>query len=121
MSPDPDYDLVSDQKLSRQMMPRIAVPDHERWLAGGMAATEGSTSPQSATPATTLPFAGVVTASAAEPPLGIEQPRRFPANSPPPGRAPGRWKLRVVIMSRSPPASDSTALLTRAMLDLVHR
>jgi hypothetical protein len=79
MSPDPDYDLVSDQKLSRQMMPRIAVPDHERWLAGGLAATEGSTSPQSATPAATLPFAGVVTASAAEPPPGIEQPRRFPA------------------------------------------
>ena len=33
MSPDPDYDLVGDQELSRQMMPRIAVPDHERWLA----------------------------------------------------------------------------------------
>lgn len=33
MSPDPDYALHSDQDLSRQMMPRIAVPDHERWLA----------------------------------------------------------------------------------------
>ncbi len=33
MSPDPDYDLYSDQDLSRQMMPRIAVPDHEHWLA----------------------------------------------------------------------------------------
>ena len=33
MSPDPDYDLISDQDLSRQMMPRVAVPDHERWLA----------------------------------------------------------------------------------------
>jgi hypothetical protein len=112
---------VSDQKLSRQMMPRIAVPDHERWLAGGMAATEGSTSPQSATPATTLPFAGVVTASAAEPPLGIEQPRRFPAKLSAAGSSARRSTLRVVIMSLSPPASDSTALLTRAMLDLVHR
>ena len=33
MSPDPDYALHSDQDLSRQMMPRIAVPDHEHWLA----------------------------------------------------------------------------------------
>ena len=33
MSPDPDYALHSDQDLSRQMMPRIAVPDHEQWLA----------------------------------------------------------------------------------------
>lgn len=33
MSPDPDYDSYSDQDLSRQMMPRIAVPDHEQWLA----------------------------------------------------------------------------------------
>jgi arylformamidase len=33
MSPDPDYDLISDQDLSRQMMPRVAVPDHECWLA----------------------------------------------------------------------------------------
>jgi arylformamidase len=33
MSPDPDYTLHSDQDLSRQMMPRIAVPDHEHWLA----------------------------------------------------------------------------------------
>lgn len=37
MSPDPDYDLFSDQDLSRQMMPRIAVPDHERWLADDLA------------------------------------------------------------------------------------
>ncbi|MEZ5829860.1 MAG: alpha/beta hydrolase [Dongiaceae bacterium] len=37
MSPDPDYDLLSDQDLSRQMMPRIAVPDHERWLADDLA------------------------------------------------------------------------------------
>ena len=37
MSPDPDYDLISDQDLSRQMMPRIAVPDHERWLADDLA------------------------------------------------------------------------------------
>ena len=33
MSPDPDYDLIGDDDLSRQMMPRIAVPDHES-LAG---------------------------------------------------------------------------------------
>ena len=33
MSPDPDYDLIGDEDLSRQMMPRIAVPDHESWLA----------------------------------------------------------------------------------------
>jgi arylformamidase len=37
MSPDPDYDLLSDQDLSRQMMPRIAVPDHEFWLAKDLA------------------------------------------------------------------------------------
>jgi arylformamidase len=37
MSPDPDYDLYGDQDLSRQMMPRIAVPDHERWLAADLA------------------------------------------------------------------------------------
>jgi arylformamidase len=40
MSPDPDYDLVSDQELSRQMMPRIAVPDHERWLAEDLAVSD---------------------------------------------------------------------------------
>jgi arylformamidase len=40
MSPDPDYDLFSDQELSRQMMPRIAVPDHERWLAGDLALSD---------------------------------------------------------------------------------
>jgi arylformamidase len=33
MSPDPDYDRYNDQDLSRQLMPRIAVPDHEHWLA----------------------------------------------------------------------------------------
>lgn len=33
MSPDPDYDLISADELNRQMMPRVAVPDHERWLA----------------------------------------------------------------------------------------
>jgi arylformamidase len=40
MSPDPDYDLYSDQDLSRQMMPRIAVPDHEHWLAEDLALSE---------------------------------------------------------------------------------
>ena len=37
MSPDPDYDLIGDEDLSRQMMPRIAVPDHESWLARDLA------------------------------------------------------------------------------------
>ncbi|HET6160523.1 MAG TPA: alpha/beta hydrolase [Dongiaceae bacterium] len=37
MSPDPDYALFTDQDLSRQMMPRIAVPNHEHWLAGDLA------------------------------------------------------------------------------------
>jgi arylformamidase len=41
MSPDPDYELHSDQDLSRQMMPRIAVPDHEHWLAEDLALSEG--------------------------------------------------------------------------------
>ena len=41
MSPDPDYALYSDQDLSRQMMPRIAVPDHEHWLAGSLALSDG--------------------------------------------------------------------------------
>jgi len=41
MSPDPDYDLISDQDLSRQMMPRIAVPDHEHWLADDLALSDG--------------------------------------------------------------------------------
>jgi arylformamidase len=41
MSPDPDYDLFSDQDLSRQMMPRIAVPDHERWLADDLVLSDG--------------------------------------------------------------------------------
>jgi arylformamidase len=40
MSPDPDYDLYSDQDLSRQMMPRIAVPEHEHWLAGDLALSD---------------------------------------------------------------------------------
>ena len=40
MSPDPDYDLYSDQDLSRQMMPRIAVPDHEHWLVEDLALSE---------------------------------------------------------------------------------
>ncbi len=37
MSPDPDYDLIGDDDLSRQMMPRIAVPDHESWLTKDLA------------------------------------------------------------------------------------
>lgn len=37
MSPDPDYDLIGDDDLSRQMMPRIAVADHESWLARDLA------------------------------------------------------------------------------------
>jgi arylformamidase len=41
MSPDPDYDLIGDEDLSRQMMPRIAVPDHERWLADDLALSDG--------------------------------------------------------------------------------
>ena len=41
MSPDPDYDLISDQELSRQMMPRIAVPDHEHWLANDLTLSDG--------------------------------------------------------------------------------
>jgi arylformamidase len=41
MSPDPDYDLISDQDLSRQMMPRMAVPDHERWLADDLVLSDG--------------------------------------------------------------------------------
>jgi arylformamidase len=41
MSPDPDYDLISDQELSRQMMPRVAVPDHGRWLADDLVLSEG--------------------------------------------------------------------------------
>jgi arylformamidase len=41
MSPDPDYDLFSDQDLSRQMMPRVAVPDHERWLADDLVLSDG--------------------------------------------------------------------------------
>ncbi|MGH6892005.1 MAG: alpha/beta hydrolase, partial [Dongiaceae bacterium] len=41
MSPEPDYDRISDQEMSRQMMPRIAVPDHERWLADDLALSEG--------------------------------------------------------------------------------
>jgi arylformamidase len=40
MSPDSDYDLYSDQDLSRQMMPRIAVPDHEHWLAEDLALSD---------------------------------------------------------------------------------
>ncbi len=40
MSPDPDYDLIGDDDLSRQMMPRIAVPDHESWLARDLALSE---------------------------------------------------------------------------------
>src|SRR5262245_42306426 len=40
MSPDPDYDLVGDEDLSRQMMPRIAVPDHESWLARDLALSD---------------------------------------------------------------------------------
>ena len=41
MSPDPDYDLISDHDHSRQMMPRIAVPDHERWLADDLVLSDG--------------------------------------------------------------------------------
>jgi arylformamidase len=40
MSPDPDYDLISADELNRQMMPRVAVPDHERWLAADLARGE---------------------------------------------------------------------------------
>lgn len=40
MSPEPDYDAYSDQDLSRQMMPRAAVPDHEHWLAEDLALSE---------------------------------------------------------------------------------
>ena len=41
MSPDPDYELFSDHDLSRQMMPRAAVPDHERWLTDDLALSDG--------------------------------------------------------------------------------
>jgi len=41
MSADPDHDPISDQDLSRQMMPRIAVPDHERWLADDLTLSDG--------------------------------------------------------------------------------
>jgi len=37
MSPDPDYELISADEMGRQMMPRIAVPDHERWLEANLA------------------------------------------------------------------------------------
>ncbi len=37
MSPDPDYALISADEMGRQMMPRIAVPDHERWLEADLA------------------------------------------------------------------------------------
>lgn len=37
MSPDPDYALISPHEMGRQMMPRIAVPDHERWLEADLA------------------------------------------------------------------------------------
>ena len=40
MLPDPDYDLISADELNRQMMPRVAVPDHERWLTGDLARGE---------------------------------------------------------------------------------
>ena len=50
MSPDPDYDLYSDQDLSRQMMPRIAVPDHEQWLARDLALSEETKSRLSVIP-----------------------------------------------------------------------
>lgn len=40
MSPDPDYDLISADELNRQMMPRVAVPEHERWLTGDLARGE---------------------------------------------------------------------------------
>ncbi|HEY3145166.1 MAG TPA: alpha/beta hydrolase [Dongiaceae bacterium] len=41
MSPDPDYELFSDHDLSRQMMPRVAVPDYERWLANDLVLSDG--------------------------------------------------------------------------------
>ncbi|HWA47581.1 MAG TPA: hypothetical protein VG742_04865, partial [Dongiaceae bacterium] len=37
MSPDPDYALIPAEEMGRQMMPRIAVPDHERWLEADLA------------------------------------------------------------------------------------
>ncbi len=37
MSPDPDYALISADEMGRQMMPRIAVPDQERWLEADLA------------------------------------------------------------------------------------
>jgi arylformamidase len=37
MSPDPDYALIAADEMGRQMMPRIAVPDHERWLEADLA------------------------------------------------------------------------------------
>ena len=40
MSPDPDYDRMSDPELSRHMMPRLAVPDCDRWLEDGLALSQ---------------------------------------------------------------------------------
>jgi arylformamidase len=37
MSPEPDYALISADEMGRQMMPRVAVPDHERWLEADLA------------------------------------------------------------------------------------
>ena len=36
MSPDPEYDRISDLEMSRHMMPRLAVPDCDRWLEDGL-------------------------------------------------------------------------------------
>ena len=36
MSPDPDYERISDLEMSRHMMPRVAVPDCDRWLDEGL-------------------------------------------------------------------------------------
>lgn len=37
MVPKVEYGALSDEALSRQFMPRIAVPDHEKWLAEDLA------------------------------------------------------------------------------------
>ena len=38
-----NYSQLSDTEINRQFMPRLAVPDHEAWLAEHAELSEGAT------------------------------------------------------------------------------
>jgi hypothetical protein len=125
MSPDPDYDLFNHQDLPRQMMPWTAVPGRGRWLADDTVLSDRikerlSIRRNPRCGEGPRQIADLFPAS--QPGAPINQSRRFAAKlcaTGPNVRAmeiPGQHHFSI-----TQPLPDSTAPLTRAILDAVHQ